>query len=61
MGDRYRVGIIAGNEYIYNPTLWFFSTKGIWYVIRDFAGFVYAKFWIPFNTQDLAILASPQI
>jgi hypothetical protein len=53
LGQHYRVGIISGNEYIYNPRLWFFSSTGIWYVIRDFAGFVYSKFWIPFNTQDL--------
>jgi len=56
----YRVGIISGNEYIYNPTFWFFSTTGIWYVVRNFAGFLYSKFWIPFNAQDLARLSTSQ-
>jgi hypothetical protein len=56
LGDRYRVGIIAGTEYVYNPRFWFLSRTGIWYVVRDLAGYMYSKFWIRFNTQDLVSL-----
>lgn len=60
LGDCYRVGIIAGNEYVYDRRFWFFSTTGIWYVARDLAGYVYSKFWIPLNTQRLATFTRPQ-
>jgi hypothetical protein len=56
LGDHYRVGIISGTEYAYDPRFWFFSKTGIWYVVRDLAGFMYSKLWIRFNTQDFATL-----
>jgi hypothetical protein len=60
LGDRYRVGIIAGTEYAYNPRFWFFSRTGIWYVTRDLAGFLYSKIWIPLNTRDVAQPEKPK-
>jgi hypothetical protein len=49
LGKRYRVGIIAGPVVSYNRRFWFFSTRGIWLVVRNLAGYVYSKFWILFN------------
>ena len=46
LGDGYRIGIIAGPEVPYDGRFWFFSTEGIWTVVRNLAGYVYAKVWI---------------
>jgi len=46
LGDRYRVGIIAGSEASYDRSrFWFFSTRGIWIFARSLAGYVYSKVW----------------
>ena len=47
LGDRYRIGIIAGPEVTYDRRLWFLSTQGIWTVVRNLTGYVYSKVWIP--------------
>jgi hypothetical protein len=49
LGDHYRVGIIAGSKVSYDRRFWLFSTRGIWLVVRNLAGYVYSKFWILFN------------
>lgn len=57
LGDHYRVGIIAGPEEAYDRRFWFFSTTAIWYVIRDLAGYIYSKVWIPLSAQSLDTIA----
>jgi hypothetical protein len=49
LGDHYRVGIIAGPEVSYDPRFWFVSTKGIWIVTRNLAGYAYSKSWVFLN------------
>jgi len=46
LGDRYRVGIIAGPQVTYDPSRWLVSRRGIWIVSRNLAGFLYVKLWI---------------
>ena len=46
LGDRYRVGIIAGPQVTYDPNRWLVSRRGIWIVSRNLAGFLYVKLWI---------------
>lgn len=50
LGDRYRVGIISGEpRSSYHRKSWFLSATGIRLVVRNLAGYVYAKFLILFN------------
>jgi len=49
LGDRYRVGIIAGSEVSFDPRHWVVSRRGIWIVVRNLAGYGYSKFWILFH------------
>jgi len=49
LGDRYRVGIIAGPEVRYDPRFWLVSKRGVWIVFRNLAGYLYSKLWIPFT------------
>jgi len=53
LGDRYRVGIIAGPEVRYDPRFWLVSKRGVWIVLRNLAGYLYSKLWILFkgNTE----------
>jgi hypothetical protein len=45
LGDRYRVGIIAGSEVSDDQSrFWFFSKRGIWIFVRNLAGYAYSKF-----------------
>jgi hypothetical protein len=52
VGSRYRVGIVAGNEFRYPPRFWFISRSGIWIVSRNLAGYFYSKVWIAFNDES---------
>jgi hypothetical protein len=49
LGDRYRVGIIAGHEVRYDPRFWLVSRTGVWIVVRNLAGYVYSKLWVLFK------------
>jgi len=49
LGDRYRVGIIAGSEVSFDPRYWLVSRRGVWIVARNLAGYAYSKFWILFH------------
>jgi len=51
LGSRYRVGIVAGNEFRYPPRFWFISRAGIRIVSRNLAGYFYAKLWIAFKAE----------
>ena len=51
LGSRYRVGIVAGNEFRYPPRFWFISRTGIRIVSRNLAGYLYSKLWIAFNDE----------
>jgi hypothetical protein len=51
LGSRYRVGIVAGNEFRYPPRFWFISRTGIWIVSRNLAGYLYSKLWIALNDE----------
>jgi hypothetical protein len=51
LGDRYRVGIIAGSPDSYDPKFWLVSRRGIWVVVRNLAGYMYSKFWILFHGE----------
>lgn len=43
LGDRYRVGVIAGPEHSFDSRRWMFSTRGLWIVSRNVVGYVYSK------------------
>ncbi len=51
LSSNYRVGIIAGPEFRYNPRFWFVSRTGIWIVSRNLAGYLYSKLWAATNRQ----------
>ena len=51
LGSRYRVGIVAGNEFRYPPRFWFISRTGIWIVSRNLAGYFYSKLWIALKEE----------
>jgi hypothetical protein len=56
LGNRYRVGIVAGNEFRYHPRFWFISRTGIWIVSRNLAGYLYSKLWIALDDEASGLL-----
>jgi hypothetical protein len=60
LGDRYRVGIIAGPETRFDPKYWFVSRRGIWLVVRNVAGYAYYKFWILYSGKiSVSVFMAP--
>jgi hypothetical protein len=58
MGDRYRVGIIAGVPASYSPKNWFLTSRGIYIVMRNLVGYLYSKSWILYDNETSPQLAS---
>lgn len=46
LSPQYKVGVVSGPELSYDPRIWFGSARGRYLVLRNLAGYIYAKVWV---------------